>query len=70
MRKKVVVSPEVYEILDDVRRSGLVNMLDYRAVAQVCEAIGERDVAAWIVANRRDYARGILYGFTVEATDE
>ena len=65
--ERVRVSPEVFEGLEAVRLSGLTNMLDRPAVAEIAEAMGYEDSACWVREHRDLFARGIFRGFEVEA---
>ena len=64
----VLVAPEVLDGLEAVRRSGLVNMLDRKAVADIAGSMGFNPVAEWVRENRELYARGIFEGFGGEVT--
>ena len=60
------VPAKILEGLEAVRRSGLVNMVDRNGVAEVARAIGLPAVAAWVVAEPGQYARGVFRGFEAE----
>ena len=64
-RGPVRVPREVLDGIEAVRRSGLTNMLDCPAVAEIAEALGYGAAADWIEANRGLYARGVFCGFGV-----
>jgi hypothetical protein len=65
---RVLVSREVLEGIEAVRRSGLTNMLDRPVVAELAEAMGFEAAARWVRENRDLYARGVFQGF--EAVEE
>jgi len=62
----VCVAPEVFEGIEAVRQSGLTNMLDRPAVAEIAEAMGYEESARWLREHRDLYARAIFQGFEVE----
>ena len=62
-RAAVRVAPDVREGLEAVRLSGLTNMLDRPAVAQIAAAMGYDDCARWVQENRDLYAHGVFQGF-------
>lgn len=59
----VLVPRAVLEGLDAVRRSGITNMLDRPAVAEIAESMGFDEAARWVRENRELYARGVFQGF-------
>jgi len=63
---KVKVPKAVLDGLDDVRRSGLTNMLDHRVVAELAEEFGFEEAARWVKAHRREFAEGIFRGFAAK----
>ncbi len=68
MSERVIVSQEVLDGLEAVRRSGASNMLDRPVVTLLAEQMGFTETAEWIRANPAEYARGVFRGF--EANDE
>ncbi len=60
------VPAKILDGIEAVRRSGLVNMLDRNGVAEVAMALGLPAVAAWVVAEPGQYARGVFRGFEAE----
>jgi hypothetical protein len=68
-KKPIVVSAEVFEGLETVRRSGLTNMFDRPRVIEIAEMMGYDETAEWLVSNRNLYAQGLFQGFEV-AEDE
>ena len=60
------VPAKILDGIEAVRRSGLVNMLDRNGVAEVAMALGLPTVAAWVVAEPGQYARGVFRGFVAE----
>ncbi len=61
----VPVHRAVFEGIEAVRVSGLTNMLARDAVAQLCEAMGFRESALWVLENRGLYAQAVFHGFEV-----
>lgn len=61
----VEVSAEIYEGIEAVRQSGLTNMLDRPAVAEIAEAMGFEASARWVRDHRDRYARALFAGFDV-----
>lgn len=59
----ITVPADIYEDLIAVRDSGITNMLDLPRVVEILQALGNDRAAAWIVANKKDYAKGVLTGF-------
>lgn len=62
---RVRVPREVFEGIEAVRQSGLTNMLDRPAVAEIAEAMGFEASACWVREHRDRYARAIFHGFEV-----
>jgi len=62
---RVGVPGEVFEGIEAVRLSGLTNMLDRPAVAEIAEAMGYEESARWVREHRDLYARAIFQGFEV-----
>ena len=62
----IKVPAKILEGLEAVRRSGLVNMVDRNGVAVAALALGLPAVAAWVVAEPGQYARGVFRGFVAE----
>jgi len=61
----IPVPADVLQGIEAVRQSGLTNMLDRPAVADIAEAMGFEAAAAWVREHRDLYARGIFRGFEV-----
>lgn len=66
----VRVTPAVLSGLEAVRQSGLTNMLDRPAVAEIADAMGFEESARWLREHRDLYARAIFHGFEVEGGGE
>ena len=64
---RVRVPREVFEGIEAVRQSGLTNMLDCPAVAEIADAMGFEASARWLRAHRDLYARAIFHGFEVDS---
>jgi len=62
----VLVPRAVREGIEAVRLSGLTNMLDRPRVAEITEAMGFDEAAAWVREHRDLYAQAIFHGFRVE----
>jgi hypothetical protein len=62
-REPVRLPAEVFEGLEDVRRSGRANMHDRYTVQRLAYELGHHATVLWIEENPRLYARGMLYGF-------
>jgi hypothetical protein len=67
---RVRVPREVFEGIEAVRQSGLTNMLDRPAVAEIAEAMGFEESARWVREHRDLYARAIFHDFEVEGGKE
>jgi len=63
---RVGVPGEVFEGIEAVRLSGLTNMLDRPAVAEIAETMGYEESARWVREHRDLYARAIFQGFEVD----
>ena len=59
----VPIPERVYRVIDSIRRSGITNMLDRPQVVRVAREMGFPDEAAWIEANKKQYAEGVFRGF-------
>jgi hypothetical protein len=66
----VPVPHEIFQGIEAVRLSGLTNMLDRPAVAEIAEAMGFEESARWVREHRDLYARAVFQGFAVEGGDE
>ena len=62
-RNPVIIPSNVYAGLEEVRKSGLTNMLDVGRVIGLCRAFGHTKAAKWVQSNRDLYAEGIFRGF-------
>ncbi len=62
----VGVPRDVHAWLEAVRLSGLTNMLDRPAVAQIAAAMGYDGCARWVREHRALYARGVFHGFETD----
>jgi len=60
------VAPEVLDGLDAVRESGATNMMDQPRVAELAGEMGYSATEEWVLANRKDYAKGVFEGFEVD----
>jgi len=67
---RVRVPRDVFEGIEAVRLSGLTNMLDRPAVAEIAEAMGFEESACWVREHRDLYAQAIFQGFEVEGGRE
>ena len=61
----VVVTEEVFNGLEAVRRDGRTNMLDWPVVARLARELGHAAAAEWVEANVALYGRGFFLGFAV-----
>jgi len=59
----VPIPDRVYRVIDSIRRSGMANMLDRPLVARIAREMDFPDEAAWIEANKKQYAEGVFRGF-------
>ena len=59
----VPIPEKVFRVIDSIRRSGITNMLDRPMVQRIARELGFEDEAAWIDANRKEYAEGVFRGF-------
>jgi hypothetical protein len=50
------------QVMEAIRRSGLTNMLDRKAVGQIAQEMGFEEIADWIRTHRREFAEFILGG--------
>lgn len=66
MVDKVRLTASVAEQLEEVRLSGLCNMLDRPCVQEVADNLEHYDLVVWIEEHRREYGRLIFEGFEVE----
>ncbi len=64
-KKPIVVSAEVFEGLEAVRRSGITNMFDRPQVIEIAEMMGYDETAEWLTLNRNLYSQGLFQGFQV-----
>ena len=62
----VVVTSDVLAGINAVRATGLVNMLDHKAVSMLAGACGSLAAGAWIEANPTTYTEGVIRGFRAE----
>ena len=69
-QSRPIVSREVWQGLDAVRRSGQTNMLDRPVVAQLARAFGYPDAARWVEENPREYAEAVFRGFDIKEDGE
>jgi len=67
---KVRVSAAVYDGLEAIRQSGVVNMFDRPRVMELAEMWGHDETAAWVRVNRGQYARLLFHGVEVGEEDE
>ena len=63
----IAVPSQVWDGLEAVRRSGLVNMLDRPRVIELAGKLGFAEAAEWSRRHPRAYARGIFRGFSAIA---
>ncbi len=68
-RTPIVVPAVVLAGLEDVRTSGLTNMLDRPRVILFALVAGYNETARWVQEHRDAYARGILGGYVAADTD-
>ncbi len=64
-KQPIMVSEEVFEGLEAVRRSGITNMFDRPRVIEIAEMMGYDETAEWLVSNRNLYSQGLFQGFQV-----
>lgn len=62
MTERVPVRRPVYDGIEAVRRSGLMNMFDRPAVALIAEQMDFEEAALWLREHGEEYARGIFHG--------
>ena len=64
----IKVSQEIFEGLDAVRESGLVNMFDKRGVAKIAKTMGYDETVEWLKSEEGKslYSQGIMEGFEAE----
>lgn len=63
----IKLSKEVFEGIEEVRQSGLTNMLDRSIVIQLCEKFGYPESASWIKEHKSEYIRLVFEGPEVES---
>jgi len=61
------VPRQVWEGLEAVRSSGMVNMLDTSGVIRSAEQLGFSETANWIRENKNRYWDGVFVGFEAES---
>ncbi|MCC6310972.1 MAG: DUF5049 domain-containing protein [Trueperaceae bacterium] len=67
---RIRIPRAVFQGIEAVRLSGLTNMLDRPAVAEIAEAMGFEESARWVREHRDLYAGAIFHGFEVEEGKE
>lgn len=65
---RVRVPQAVLDAIEDVRDSGLTNMMDRTAVQRIANDLEHYETVIWLEDNRKLYAEGLFRGF--EAEDE
>ena len=63
--RPIPVTREVFEGLEEVRKSGETNMLDRVSVAEVADWLDCPVAARWVRKNPSDYVNGVFRGFEV-----
>lgn len=58
----VKISQEVYDGIEAVRKSGLTNMFDSKAVIELCQMLGNDVAAKWVEENKDAYSRLVFEG--------
>ena len=66
---KIIVSNEVYAGIEAVRASGLTNMFDRDAVAELASSMGYGETSEWVKNHAEEYAYAIIYGVAVEGVE-
>ncbi len=66
-RGPVRVPREILDGIEAARQSGLTNMLDRTAVAEIAGALGFDDAAHWVRDHRDLYAHAIFHGFELDS---
>ena len=62
MNDKLKIPKRVLEEIENVRDSGVINMLDVYGVASVIASKGISEVADWIEDHKKEYATLIFQG--------
>ena len=63
---RIPVPAVVWQGIDAVRLSGLINMLDRPEVVRIARELDFSEAAGWIEAHPKEYAEGVFRGFVVE----
>lgn len=66
MDGEIAVTEEVFEGLEYVRSSGLVNMFSYSEVIHIADTAGFDETVKWMKKNQDDYIAGIFSGFCID----
>lgn len=61
--RKIVIPADVYVQLEQIRRSGVTNMTDCRAVQFYANRHNAPNTVCWLEENRETYFRGFFQGF-------
>lgn len=62
---KPLVTQEILDGIEAMQEDGSYNMFQWQSVAAWCLRNGHKAAGVWIAQNHRDYASGIIAGFTV-----
>jgi hypothetical protein len=66
----IAVPARVLEGIEEIRKSGVTNMLDRLKVTELLINMGYFDAADWVYKHRDEYAKAIFRGFKVEEISE
>lgn len=67
-RDPMVVPKKVFEELEQVRKVGKVNMMEWRRVQKIADGLELHELVVWIQDHLDDYYHGIMYGFKPEGS--
>ena len=65
-KQQVVIGGAVFEGLEEVRLSGLTNMLDRPRVIELARMMGYDETAEWLSEHRSEYAQLIFNGAEIK----
>lgn len=65
-REPVIVSKAVFDGLEAIRKSGKVNMMEWRRVQAIADNKGYYDLVVWLQDHQAEYLTGFSNGFTTE----
>jgi hypothetical protein len=67
---RIPVPAAVWQGVEEVRLSGLTNMLDRPEVVRIARELDFTEAAGWIERHPKEYAEGVFRGFVVEPVRE